>query len=164
MGGQLEYQNMPSLRDIAHCCLHLLNNSNWKFHQVLEEWFPNPVPECYGTDWDAGCRNTDAGSIGLNADSQLWEIGTSETNHLIMELVCETRTSALDMLCKEGMAWCSSRPMHSLWSVYCVQYSVGPSHWRAHTGQCTLYRACIHKANLLKKLTLKLIYIQGACE
>ncbi len=51
--GLLEYLAMPSLREIAHGCVHLLHNSNW------------------------------AGIIGLNADSQLWEIETSETNHLI---------------------------------------------------------------------------------
>ncbi len=126
----LENQTMPSLCDVAHGCVHLLNNNNWKFH---------------------------ASSISLNAYSQLWEITTSETNHLIMGLVSETRTPSLDTSCKEGMAWCSSRPMHSLWSVYCVlcgSVVLTRTHW-------PMYRACIHKANLLKKLTLKLIYIQG---
>jgi hypothetical protein len=39
--GLLEYLAMPSLREIAHGCVHLLHNSNW------------------------------TGIIGLNADSQL---------------------------------------------------------------------------------------------
>jgi hypothetical protein len=87
----------------------------------------------------------------------LWEIGTSETNHLIMWLVGETRTLSLATSCKEGMIWCSSRPMPSLWSVHCVlcgSVALTRTHW-------PLYRTYIHKANLLKKLTLKLVYIHG---
>ena len=104
-------------------------------------------------DWDAGCQNTDASSICLDAYSQLWEVGTSETNLLIMGLVSETRTPSLYTSCKEGIVWCSSRPMHSLWSVYCTVYctlwvrrtlvALTRTHW-------PMYRACIHKANLLK--------------
>ena len=73
-------------------------------------------------DWDAVCQNTDASSICLDAYTQLWEVGTSETNLLIMGLVSETRTPSLDTSCKEGMVCCSSRPMRSLWSVYCTVY------------------------------------------
>ncbi len=34
---------------------------------VRNKGTPSPVP-----DWDAGCRNTDAGGISLDADAQLW--------------------------------------------------------------------------------------------
>jgi hypothetical protein len=47
---------------------------------------------------------------------------------------------------KEGMVCRSSRPLHSLWSVYCVlcgSVALTSTHW-------PMYRACIHKANLFK--------------
>jgi hypothetical protein len=145
---------MPSWRDVTHGCVHLLYN-NWKFHQVLKQWFPSPVPECYCTGprcWmpEYRCQQHRPRCLFPAMGDR-----TSETNHLIMGLVSETRTPSLDMSCLEGMAWCSSRPMHSLWSVYCVlcgSIALMRTHW-------PMYRACIHKANLLKKLILKLIYI-----
>ncbi len=84
-------------------------------------------------DWDAGCRNTNAGSIALNADSQLWEIGTSKTNHPIMELVGKTRTPSLGR-----KAWRGALVDPCILSGPSTVYSVGPSYWRAHTGQCTI--------------------------
>ncbi len=68
------------------------------------------TPGWYGNatvpNWDAGCWNTDAGGMGLNADAQLWEIRKFETNHLIMRLLGEIRTMSLALSCKEGMVWC----------------------------------------------------------
>ncbi len=34
---------------------------------------PRRVLECFGPAWDSGCRNEDAGGIGLDAGAQLWK-------------------------------------------------------------------------------------------
>ncbi len=144
----LEYQTMPSLRYVAHSCEYLYYTT--ATGNSIRYW-NNGSPVRYQNatvpDRDAGCRNTDASSICLDAYFQLWETGTFLTNHLIMGLLRETRTPSLDTSCKEGMAWCSSIPTHSLWSVYCVlrgSVALTRTHW-------PMYRACIHKASLLKK-------------
>ncbi len=112
------------LRYVAHSCVHFLY---------------------YTTATGNSIRYWNNGSLSHNLT-----ISPSHehlTNHLIMRLLRETRTPSLDTSCKEGMAWCSSIPMQSLWSVYCVlcgSVALTRTHW-------PMYRACIHKANLQKK-------------
>jgi hypothetical protein len=104
--GVLEYQHMPSLRDVAH--------NKWLCIFTIQQQLEIPA----GT----GIRVPLSGTKMLRYHTEMLDARipmpaasasmlmpsneTIQTNHLIMGLVGEIRTLSLATSCKEGLVWC----------------------------------------------------------